>query len=409
MDRLVQRLAAAGGVGRAERGRGEQAERARQHRRLVRQDVAEQVVGDDHVEFLGRAQQLHGERVGVHVLKLHVGVLLLVQLGRLFAPQHAGVHHVGLLRGEDLVLALAGQFEGDGADAADFRRRVALRVEGLDLAGGVDMAAARLAEVNAAGQFADDHDVEALDDLGLQRGGIDQRVEHLGRAQVGEEVHLLAQAQQAALGLLAEIGGVPLRAADRTEQHGIGLEGGLHGVVAERHAVLVERGATDQVLGDVEADRALLAHPGNDLADFVHHLGADAVAGQHEQIAIGRHDGQVFRWVWNSDRFGRSSVRLNDLILRSAAFGASRRMGNRRGVRCPSFETLAALAPQDEVGGLFLRPRRAARAATRSGGARSRRCPTSSPSSGRYRRDLPSGTSCGRDRSRSGRCRRPGP
>ena len=224
-----------------------------------------------------------------------------MQLGRLFAPQHAGVHHVGLLRGEDLVLALARQFEGDGADAADLGGRVALRVEGLDLAGGVDVAAARLTEIHAAGQLADDHDVEALDDLGLQRGGVDQRVEHLGRAQVGEEVHLLAQAEQAAFRLLAEVGGVPLRAADRAEQNGIGFQRGLHGVVAERHAVLVERGATDQVLGDVEADRALLAHPGNDLADFVHHLGADAVAGQHEQIAIGRHDGQVFRWVWYSD------------------------------------------------------------------------------------------------------------
>ena len=30
---------------------------------------------------------------------------------------------------------------------------------------------------------------------------------------------------------------------------------------------------------DVEADRALLAHPGKDLADLVHHLGADTVAG----------------------------------------------------------------------------------------------------------------------------------
>ena len=164
----------------------------------------------------------------------------------------------------------------------DLGSGVTLRVEGLDLAGGVGVAAARFAEVNAAGQLADDHDVETLDDLGLQRRSIDQRVEHLGRTQVREEVHLLAQAQQAALGLLGEVGGVPLRAADRTEQHGIGLESSLHGVVAERHAVLVERGATDQVLGDVEADRALLAHPGNDLADFVHHLGADAVARQHE-------------------------------------------------------------------------------------------------------------------------------
>ena len=41
--------------------------------------------------------------------------------------------------------------------------------------------------------------------------------------------------------------------------------------------MLVESGAADHVFRDVEADRALLAHPGDDLAHFVHDFGADAV------------------------------------------------------------------------------------------------------------------------------------
>jgi hypothetical protein len=108
-------------------------------------------------------------------------------------------------------------------------------------------------------------------------------------AKVGEEVHLLAQAQETTLGLLGEVGGVPLRPTDRAEQHGIGLERRLHRIVRQWHAMLVEGGAADHVLLDVEADRALLAHPGDDLAHFVHDFGADAVARQHQQIAIGRH------------------------------------------------------------------------------------------------------------------------
>src|SRR6185436_3921191 len=115
------------------------------------------------------------------------------------------------------------------------------------------------------------------------------RVEHLGRPQVGEQVHLLAQPQQATLWLLVELDVVPLRAADRAEQHGVGLERGLHRGVAERHAVFVEGGAAHHVFLDVETDRALLGHPGDDLAHFIHDFGADAVAWQHQQVAIGSH------------------------------------------------------------------------------------------------------------------------
>ena len=54
-------------------------------------------------------------------------------------------------------------------DALDLRHAVEHRVEAFVVAGGVLAPAARLAEVDVAGQFAQDHDVEARDDLGLQR------------------------------------------------------------------------------------------------------------------------------------------------------------------------------------------------------------------------------------------------
>src|SRR3546814_18420562 len=71
------------------------AERARQHGGAVRQDVAEQVVGDDDVELLGLAHELHGAVVGVHVGQLDSGILGVVQLLHLFAPQHAAFHQIG--------------------------------------------------------------------------------------------------------------------------------------------------------------------------------------------------------------------------------------------------------------------------------------------------------------------------
>jgi hypothetical protein len=84
------------------------------------------------------------------------------------------------------------------ADAADFRLAVDHGVEADALA--VFLAhAARLAEVDVAGQLTDDQDVEAGNDLRLQCRGIGQfRVEN-GRAQVGEQVQILADAEQAAL------------------------------------------------------------------------------------------------------------------------------------------------------------------------------------------------------------------
>ncbi len=86
----------------------------------------------------------------------------------------------------------------------------ATRRDALDLVGVVDLGVdrallavaevgdgLRLAEVDAAGQLAQDHDVEALDQLALERGGIGERRIGHGRAQVGVEREILAQAQQA--------------------------------------------------------------------------------------------------------------------------------------------------------------------------------------------------------------------
>jgi hypothetical protein len=103
------------------------------------------------------------------------------------------------------------------ADAADFRLAVDHGVEADALA--VFLAhAARLAEVDVAGQLADDQDVQAGNDLRLQCRGIGQfRVEN-GRAQVGEQVQILADAEQAALRAFFTRQAVPLRATDRTEQ-----------------------------------------------------------------------------------------------------------------------------------------------------------------------------------------------
>ena len=83
---------------------------------------------------------------------------------------------------QHVVLARARQLEGDAGDALDLERVVDLRVDAALLAVAEVDDLLRLAEIDAAGQFAHDEDVEPFDDLRLQRGGGGQRRIADGRA-----------------------------------------------------------------------------------------------------------------------------------------------------------------------------------------------------------------------------------
>ena len=81
----------------------------------------------------------------------------------------------------------------------------------------------RLAEVEAAGELAEDQAVDALEQLGLERRGVDERRLDGDRAQVGEQPEAAAQREQRLLRPDRGVGVVPLRPADRAEQHGVGV------------------------------------------------------------------------------------------------------------------------------------------------------------------------------------------
>ena len=73
------------------------------------------------------------------------------------------------------------------------------------------------------------------DPLLAQRAGVDQRRARPHRAQVRVQAEALAQAEQALLGARrVGVGRVPLRAADRAEQDGVGGAAGLEHLVGER-------------------------------------------------------------------------------------------------------------------------------------------------------------------------------
>ena len=203
------------------------------------------------------------------------------------APYAAGLKNVRLVDRADLLAALHRHFEGAAADALDLVDRVVHIIRAGLAPALVALAAVVLAEVDIAGQFAADENVETVtDDLRLDRAGIRQRLVHLRRAQVDKQAERGAQAEQRLLRTLFTRNLVPLRAADRAEQHGICLLADLDGLLGQRDAVLVDRAAARKDFLKIELVAELLA----DLIEHEHSLGddlrTDAVALYYCDIII---------------------------------------------------------------------------------------------------------------------------
>ena len=135
-------------------------------------------------------------------------------------------------------------------NALDLGARVTHGVEGFfgarKMAVSGDAAAAWLAEIDVAGQLADDEDVQAGDQLALQAGGIYQLRIADRRAEIGEQAEVFAQAQNGLLGAQRAIELVVFPVAHRAEQHGVGVLGQLERGVGQRVAVRLVGCAADQ-------------------------------------------------------------------------------------------------------------------------------------------------------------------
>ena len=280
MDRLVHADAA----GRAERGAGQHAHRAGQHGGFVGEDVAEHVLGDDDVKRGGVADQVHGAGVDEAVFEGDVGVIGREFFGD-FAPHAGGVEDVGLVDGGEQAAAGAGGLEAEADDPLDLLLAVGERVHRVALSV-LPPAALRLAEVDAAGEFAQHDHVDLFDGFALERGAVGEEGEHLHRADVGEEAEALAQAED---GLLGAHGGgrvVPFGAADGAEEDGVLRAAHFQGFVAQGDAVGVDCGAADGVFAVFEGVVEAPADGGQHAHRFADHFGSDSVARQQRDAEV---------------------------------------------------------------------------------------------------------------------------
>ncbi len=223
---------------------------------------------------------MHGRVVDQHVRQLDIRILLAHLFGDI-APELGALEHVHLVDRADLPAAFACGFESNAQDAANLAFRVVHGIEAETFAI-PDFDAARLAEVDVAGQFAHDENIEAGHHFGFERRGIGKFGIKNRRTQVGEQAEILADAQQAAFGPQLARVIVPLRTTDSAEQHGIGLLGKLLRRRWKRIFRRVDGTAAELRLFHLEFQIERLEH--------AHRLGgnfrADAIAGKNANLHV---------------------------------------------------------------------------------------------------------------------------
>ena len=159
--------------------------------------------------------------------------------------------------------------------------RVAHGVKGFFAAGEVPVhrntSAARLAKVNVACELADDQNVQARHQLGLQARSIGELLVANGRAEVGKEAHVFAQAQNSLLWAQWAVQRVVFPVAHRAKQHGVRVHGELERGRWQRVAVGLKSCAAHK--GGFQ--RQVQAQNLQDLDGLGHDFGANAVAGKY--------------------------------------------------------------------------------------------------------------------------------
>ncbi len=111
-------------------GRGQQAQRSYDSARLIRQNIAEHIFGEDDVELGGLEYERHGRRIHVHVRELNIGKIA-ADASHNFAPETRALQNIRLVDGKHAPPAAARKLKGDAGDALDLWLAVAHGIDRL--------------------------------------------------------------------------------------------------------------------------------------------------------------------------------------------------------------------------------------------------------------------------------------
>ncbi len=193
------------------------------------------------------------------------------------APELRRFEHVGLVDRRDEAAALPRLLERDAGDADDLVARVAHRVERF-----VCAPSARLAEVQAAEQLADDQARPRRATLSARYGvaSISAGSVRAGR-RLAKPPSAVRSCSNADFRTLVGRQSIERRIADRAEQHRVAVEAGVAASVGQRRAVLVERRAANRVFLAVELVPERVGNESRTRDGLRRDFGTDAVARQH--------------------------------------------------------------------------------------------------------------------------------
>ena len=212
--------------------RWEHADRAGDHARLVRKNVAEEIARHKYIELLRIVYQLHRRIVDVEVFESDLRIFLCHARHRL-SPKPRALQHVRLIDAGDLFVSFHRHLESNLRDAFHFFFGVLLHVVSCQPHIRCFFRAA-FAEVNAAGQFSDHQQIQtARHLLRFERTSVPERIEHDGRSEIRKQTEFLAKSQERPFRPLCTRQAVPLRSADRAEQHCIALLRFLYGFLRQ--------------------------------------------------------------------------------------------------------------------------------------------------------------------------------
>ena len=283
MHRFVERRA------RAHARAREHPERPAEHRRLIRQDVPERVLGHDDVELERVEHELHGGIVHKQLAVFHIGIFGR-DAARHLAPHPAHAQRIRLVDGVHTLAPAPRNLESHAHDALDLVFRILHRVIGVLARRAVDSGAGHVVQpvafskVEAAREFTHDHDIGSAHEFRLERRGADERLVRAHRAQVGIQPQALADSEQPLFDTGSTRVCFPFRASNGRQQHSIGGTGRFQRFRRQRLPRRVNRGAPDKGLRAIERNAEALADPREHLLRLGHDLRPNAVTGKQANV-----------------------------------------------------------------------------------------------------------------------------
>src|ERR1019366_9218018 len=137
-----------------------------------------------------------------------------------------------------------------------------------------------------AGDLADDDHIDAIDEMILQRGRIEQVFVAADGPQVGVDAHSPANGEQAAFGALAGRGVIELGQTDCAHEDRVGFEREFFGFGGKGRAGFVDGDPAEQAFAQGQLMAPLFRDKAQDTYGFAGDFGTDPVTGKYEDVQI---------------------------------------------------------------------------------------------------------------------------